>query len=233
MTPFFIVAEGDDGEKLNIVERVFRKFEKIGDVKIPRKYWYSDFGGGDFGSVKWYVERAYHPERGQVSTQDLWELFEKEPWQKTEPHYEFMILKGDLFARDTSFVFGETKRKISGDGTVLPDDSVRGTIISTYRPKKLYGSNWGDALYYLIMHELGHFYGLPSHSNPDFIKVWDRRYNPLEWGHCDDRECVMEQVNVSKRPDLLEKALYLKAKDNWFCRHDREALRKNLKRMYG
>jgi len=222
----------------HIVEAVFSKFEEIGGVRIPRIYVGSHWNEGPFGSVSWYVKQAYDPFRKQVLTSKLWSLFEKEPYQKMNLHYELMILETDLYSEGTNFLFGETRNKVLNDGSILEDKgfdnspNVMGVILSTNRIKKWYGDNWELSFYYILAHELGHFFGLPTTENPNFIFIKSpRARNRLDYCHCDDRDCVMEQVNIEGRMDLLEKALHLKKEGKLFCKYDLEALVKNLRKV--
>ena len=111
MLPFFISVEKPRKELKDIIEAVFCEFERIGNVKIPRIHIGSNWNDKEFGSVSWYVNQAYNHSRKQALTFRFWELFENEPWQKQEPHYELMILITDLYSPGTNFVFGEIDRK--------------------------------------------------------------------------------------------------------------------------
>jgi len=143
-----------------------------------------------------------------------------------------------LYSYGTNFVFGETRPKISGKKIVVDEyidgrPRPTGVVVSTNRIKKWYGKNWGLAFYCILSHELGHFYGLPSSENPNFIKYGDSRaFSELDYFHCNDRNCVMEQVNVPGRMDLLEKALHLRKHRRLFCEYDLKTLRENLRKLY-
>lgn len=107
-----------------------------------------------------------------------------------------MILTTDLYASETNFVFGETRLKILHDGRIIADEYTNGTpyvtgiILSTNRIRNWYGRNWELAFYCTLAHELGHFYGLPSSENPNFIKYGDpKAFNELDYHHCNDRNC--------------------------------------------
>lgn len=236
--PFYIAVEREDGKVRDIVENAFSFFERAGNVRIPRKYLGSGpWKDGDYGSIPWYVGRAYDTERMQVNLKRFWDLLENEPWQK-DRHYELVILDTDIYMENTNFVFGQTKSKILINGMVLSDTSgdkphVTGVVISTNRIKKHYGAAWPDAFYGILLHEKGHFFGLPPESSPNIIYLNDKRVSSLEWLHCDEKNCVMEQINVTGRMDLLEKARHLKTNNpQWFCEPDTDALKKNLKKLY-
>ena len=218
--PFFISMKEELNEEIPLLESVFREFERIGGVRIPRYYVGSRWGGGDFGNLDWYIQRSYSRERGQVRAPFLMNLCKIEPWKKTTPHFDLFVIEEDICAPNTNFLFGLTKHRI-------------GSVISTYRLKRFYGSEWETAFYYITAHELGHLFGVPSPFNPNFIRENDpRAITPLDYGHCDNRYCVMEQINTEGRLDLLEKARLLQRSNSLFCEIDRRTLRRILRYMY-
>ena len=86
-----------------------------------------------------------------------------------------------------------------------------------------------------MVHELGHFYGLPSNSSPNFIYSRNdpRANSSLDIGHCNDRLCMMEQFNVPNRLDLLQKTRYvINENPQLFCNYDLERLKNNLQKLY-
>jgi len=239
--PFNIAIERGDERVRSIVEHSFSILEDIGNVRIPRRYvGVGPWKSGDFGSIPWYVRAAYNPRRRQVNSSELWRLLEREPWQM-DRHYELMILESDLYAPGTNFVFGETKPKILNTGIIIEDNFykssrplIRGTILSLNRIRRWYGKDWEIVLLGMLLHEEGHFYGLPSASNPNFIRERDiRMRSRLDYGHCNDRRCIMEQVNTPGRMNLRDKVIFV-ARENpqWYCRYDWNALERNLNRLY-
>ncbi|MBD3319449.1 hypothetical protein GF342_06100 [Candidatus Woesearchaeota archaeon] len=237
---FYVMWQGDDPVLPRIIGNVFSTIERIGGRRIPRKM----IGPGPWNarthnSLQWYVDRATDPSRGQVDCSQLWSLFADEPWQQRR-HYEFIVLEDDLFFPSTNFVYGQTRRKVTSDAKLVADTSSRGhknvtgCIQSVHRHKVRYGAQWPRATRAVLIHELGHFFGLPSSDHRNYLGPGDLRVgNELEIGHCDDRRCIMEQVNVEGRPDLLLKAKYLeKVNPDLFCEADKAALRSNLQRFY-
>lgn len=223
---------GEDIPK--IVNDSFRNLEKASEVKIPVKYVGSFDESCEYGNPEWYLDKAFDPARKQVNSKLLWELFKREPWQNRERHFELFIHSEDMYTPGTSFIFGETRRKISFDSFIIPDESyneepyIAGIIISTNRLENL------DAFEGILYHEEGHFYGLPSPKSPDYIN-WDdpRAKTNLEYHHCNNPACIMEQVNVPGRPDILTKTKYVKkVNSEWFCDPDSEQLKTNLKKLY-
>ena len=239
--PFYVSYENFSPELENIVENAIGMFEIIGEVKIPRKhiksnYWFN----GDFGSLDWYINKAYDKERNQARTDILWNLFDTEPFQDEEEHHELVILNSDLFNLRTNFIYGETRPKVSNDGIIFGDFSddgkkrfVSGSIQSDYRMRQ-YGSKWEEAFFSILVHEIGHFYGLAATNSPNYISENDPRCKgPLDIRHCNDRYCIMEQVNIPGRLDLLKKAEFVIQNNALlFCDDDSSALKKNLKMIY-
>ena len=246
--PFFVTYEHSSEHLVDIVETAFELLERKGGVTIPRKHlgsgpWILQPSAGfrrGYESMAWYVRQALDPKRGQAKTGTFWRLFDAEPYQRTTPHYELAVLDTDLFAESTNFVYGETHMKISNGGTILPDltqtgePNVRGLIQSTAQMRRRYGARWDEAFSGILLHELGHFYGLPDIENPDFLTIGDPRCKgPIDVAHCDKQECVMEQVNITGRSDLLQKVDYIRTHNpDWFCRDDLAALQRNMPRLY-
>jgi len=230
--PFFISIEPTEKEKKieEIVERAFQKLEEIGSVEIPRAYVGSYWKEGNFGSVKWYVKKAYNPWRKQVDFDKLWRLIQQEPWQQLRPHHDLMILATDLYVGDTNFIFGCTIPRVRSDGSIR--EVICGSVISVNRIQRY--KNWEDSFLTILLHELGHLYGVPSSSSPDYIFVGDKKAKSLlDFGHCNNRKCVMEQINTDGRLDLPEKAEYLKRYNpDYYCIYDLKTLRRNLERLY-
>ncbi len=255
--PFYIMAENDDRELLKIVEDSFSFLESLSGISIPRKVFGSYFCKDDYGSIDWYIKEStdYNPyaKKKQVNAANLFNLFGKEPWQEQNRHYELMVLNNDLFVKNTRFIFGLTCKKIDFNGKLKDDllceqiygraenkvirerkPYISGIVQSAYRIKNWYGEEWKPAFKTMILHELGHFYGLAAESNPNMLKPGDRRTkNMLDVWHCNNRDCIMEQVNIAGRLDLLEKTKYLnKHNSKLFCEYDLEALKKNICKLY-
>jgi len=153
----------------------------------------------------------------------------------------YINLSEDMYTPGSNFIFGETRRKILSDGTIPADyymstdiPYVKGSIISLNRILKWYGERWALPTFGIMMHELGHVFGIPPSTSPYFIRENDRRSKSwLDYGHCENRNCIMEQVNSPGRLDLLEKAEYVQRHNqNWFCWYDLKTLEENLRRLY-
>jgi len=95
-----------------------RRVSAIAGVELPVEY-FGAFNVGDrpYGSVEWYIQRAWNPQRTQLNASQMLNLSRSEPWQEKEPHYELWITHLDLWSGDggNNFVYGLTQR---GLGTI-------------------------------------------------------------------------------------------------------------------
>ena len=233
--PFYITTERNDPLVNDIADRVFKTLESIGQVRIPRENkGAGPWGTGPYSSTAWYVDHARDPRRGQADLGRLWDLYNREPWQR-EPHHELVLLETDLFRPGMNFLFGETNGHVTSSGHIVEDVSrqrpgtfVQGSIQSAHRIRP-YQRNFPLAFFGIILHELGHFFGLASASNPNKSQGSDG----LIGGHCEDRRCIMEQVNIRGKLDLLAKVqIVARTNPRWFCDADYTAIRENLRRLY-
>lgn len=219
--PFFISSEKEDKEVNEIIGKTFSFLETTGGVKIPRRYVGSSWSDGEYGSVKWYVDQAFNPIRRQVNFDNFWHLVEREPWQKDQ-HLELFVLDRDMYYGDNTFIFGYTHKLISTFGS-----KVKGIVVSLNRIRQY--NNWQSSFFNILLHEQGHFYGVPM-PNPNYIS---HSTIDLDRGHCNDRNCVMEQVNIPGRLDLSKKAEFLlRHNPHFFCGYDIKSLRETLRKIY-
>lgn len=95
--PFYVTVERKDEKVYRTVDDVLNYFEQIGEIHIPRRYLGSGpWKDGEFGSIPWYVSKAYNRERRQVDLQQFWDLLKAELWQKGDRHYE-LVMEGYKF----------------------------------------------------------------------------------------------------------------------------------------
>ena len=234
--PFYIIwdKEIENSRDRNIIystiEATFKNFEEMGRVNIPKSYVGYYWNDGDFGSVEWYTKRSFNNRRNQVQSSKLWDLFEKEPWQESEPHLELFITSKDLYANErTNFIFGETRPLVIKD-TVLSGEYTSGKpyamgiILSINRIKKWYDINWPLVFGILGTHEFAHLYGVPEEGRTKTEYILGT--------HCTDENCVMEQVNVKGKMNALEKGILLQKNGNYFCNYCLSDLEKGLKLVY-
>lgn len=81
-------------------------------------------GKGPHQSLRWYEEKAWRPDRGQLDGDTLLFNFENGPWQKEERHLDFAVFGKDMTATQEgkwlNFVFGLSREESN-------------VVISTYR----------------------------------------------------------------------------------------------------
>lgn len=90
-----------------------RRVAEIAGVDIPVRYFGAfNTGDGPYGSVEWYVQRAWNPQRRQLNASHMLNLSRMEHWQEHEPHYELWITQLDLWSGEdrNNFVYGLTQR---------------------------------------------------------------------------------------------------------------------------
>lgn len=239
MKPFYISYDGKKEDIQELIESTFDFFEKIAQTNIPR-YVCEGIGSGPYESASWYTKQAFNYQRNQVSSEKLRTLFNQEPWQKT-PHYEFFVTDRDMYngSPNNAFLFGETNPQILHNGSMISNTFADGSpyvkyiMLSTNRLKKYYEKEWDEAFQTIAIHELGHMYGLASQDSPDYITHFGPKdKSGLEGGHCDRKDCIMEQVNVSGRMDLRDKKEYLEEVNPYlFCNNDLRALKVNIRKL--
>ena len=113
--------------------------------------------GAPYWSAQWYVEQSYEPSVDKIVGSRFLSLVQAEPWQQSDPHYDFAVVAGDLIASEET---------LSG----APDSFVLGAavpgmaaVISIYRLRKILGIHeWQLAMRRLVLHFWGHVVGLPA-----------------------------------------------------------------------
>lgn len=138
----------------------------------------------EYMSIFWYIEMARkfaiqgqkfveNPRQGkQMCADTLLTLCANEPWQKSEPHYDVIVVNDDMFSGDTNFVIG-----LAGRGL--------GTVLSVCRFLHLDMESRFNCIVTETIHELGHVFGLlPKNRTQDVEESLGR--------HCSNR-CVMRQ----------------------------------------
>ncbi len=161
-----------------------------------------------FGSADWYQEQALTNKKDkfgkQVSAYDLDALLRNDPYQKTEPHFDVIVIDKDL-----TTVEGDTKNRFLFGYGPYPNN-----IVSVNRFMK-----WirdpvlrQKSLAIIAAHEFGH--------NLDLV---NRNFNigksGYKRGHCNGEEgaCLMEQVNVKDARSIDEQAALIFDNESWLC----------------
>jgi predicted Zn-dependent protease len=103
------------------------------------------------GDAEKYIEPARRTSRNshQLNTSTLGKLFLEEQLQEQENRYDILIVREDLYSRDTNFVIGSA---FSGVGAVL----------SPLRFANLNPNSRFECIKTEAIHELGHVFYLPN-----------------------------------------------------------------------
>jgi predicted Zn-dependent protease len=228
---FKIVLQREHKKVRALVDKAFRTLEDVGGtasrgVSIPRvRITEAD---PYYDKVMGFINASLN-RKGQVDVSTYTDLLGRDITPK-RLHFTLTVLDHDLTHRTTNFVFGSTLPLILNSGKIDPDVSglsfMPSVTVSLHRLKMWYGQKWAVAFSTLLIHELGHFYGLTAESNPSAIF----NSGTIRDGHCSVGSCVMEQVNVPGSPDLITKAKSID-RSNPFCNHDRATLVRNLGKM--
>jgi hypothetical protein len=221
------------------LERIFRKFEEVAEVTIPRIYFYGPPCKDEYFNLspcyhKYIIETSR--DQNGINPLRIFNLSEIEPFQRRWPHYEIFIVDDYINAgkySSTHIIYGLTRYAIL-NGRVFDN---AGTILSIEPLKELYGYyKWPSAFYINAIHELGHLFGLPNPNSPYYI---DRNHpyakeSPLYINHCSHTYCAMGLPDVEGRNDLLDLAIdVFENNPNWYCYYDLKELIKNLRILFG
>jgi len=111
-----------------------------------------------YKSIDWYIQSGRQSGRpSQLNADAIMANLEREPWRKTIPHYDVVILSSDMFSEETNFVIGLASYAI-------------GTIISTHRFMGLDQALRAECVKTEVMHELAHVFGLVPDERIDNIE---------------------------------------------------------------
>ncbi len=222
----------------NSLERILRKFEELAGVTIRRTYFYGPLCKAEYLDLSHcYHQYIIETSRNQngVNPITIFYLSEREPLQRSKPHYEIFIVDDYINVSrysSTHIIFGITLPAIS-NGRVLNN---AGIILSIKPLKEHYGPKWPIAFDIDFIHEFGHLVGLPNKKSPYYI---DHNHpyakeSPLYIDHCSHKYCAMGLPNSEERNDLLDLARdVLNNNPNLYCDYDRQLLIRNLKILFG
>lgn len=172
--------------------------------------WHQGYGAYEYAD--WYID--CRPPSGQVNADEVLYRCQAEPWQKTEPHYDFMITNEDLGVSGLNFVIGCSQLE-------------QGAIISTYRfaedgvaralrrfGYKSRGLDYKSPPLSLrklrelcieteTIHEGGHVFGAARRRQGVDV-LGEGNHSRIYRNHCANDGCVMRQGNIV--PDAWIKA---------------------------
>jgi hypothetical protein len=219
------------------LEDIFRKFEGLAEVTIPRTYFYGSPCKDEYLDLSHcyhqYIIETSRDQNG-IDLTHIFNLTKREPLQRSKPHYEIFIVDDYINAGRYSsdhIIYGFTLSAIS-NGHIFNN---AGTILSIKPLKELYGPKWPMAFYVDAIHDFGHLFGLPNEKSPYYI---DHNHpyakkSPLYINHCSHEYCAMGLPDVGERKDLLDLARdVLGNNPNWYCYYDLQELIKNLKILF-
>lgn len=215
MVKFVVSFERETRQVRDIVDAALRTIERAGGVSIPREY-ASERQNSELQDL---IRQSFDGRRGQIDIHAYARLLRGSGLAAEELSFPLTVLNSDVFGHGTNFVFGMTV-------PIVEEEYVPSLTVSTSRIGN--GRGWELTFATLLIHELGHFYGLVARSNPNGIFGT----GTIQDGHCNDRGCIMEQVNVQGRPSLQQKALSVEDYNRPFCVHDEETLRTALSIVY-
>ena len=132
-------------------------------------------------SVEWYLDegRKHSKKDGQLYEPAISNALYNDPWQESQPHYDLVILKSDLYAEGCNFIIGAALKG-------------KFCLVSVNRFLGLSAKEQEECIATETIHELGHVFGLPHD---------DRNDGAIEeslGGHCTNR-CTMRQGLVVPR----------------------------------
>src|SRR5579864_5996636 len=108
MIKFHVALERERSGVRDIVDSVFRIFEDVGGVEIPKKHVEGAPCAVIGSDVHFYVEQSLDRSRGQVDVQKYEKLLRQGVSDMEDLHFMLTILNTDAFAPETNFVFGNT-----------------------------------------------------------------------------------------------------------------------------
>jgi predicted Zn-dependent protease len=214
--PFVLLMEKRDEKVYQVIREAFQFLEDLAQVRIP--VYPADESRNE--KLRTLIADSLNAGRRQVDYDKLWKLAFSEFGQGSER--PLIILDSDLYSAETRWEYGSTR-------------AHHDIVLSVYRMKS-YGPDWGLAFKTILLHELGHFCGLPDSTSPSYITE-EKAANPLDAGHCNDRNCVMEQVDVDVDKGLTlplpVKAKWLQTHNqDFFCQYDKKKIIEVLKKHY-
>lgn len=185
----------------SIIKGIKHILSEIGSNLKIKDFGNFNLGRGEFSSPDWYQNNSLTEENHgfgkQVNAITLDQLLRTEPFQKENPHFDFMIIDKDLtWGLDNNWIFGY--------------GPYPNSMISTKRFK--HNSLRKDSLAMMAAHEFCHNIGLVYRD----FNIGSGEYKA---GHCNGEKgpCLMEQVNVKGTRDVDKQAAIIANKNGWLC----------------
>ena len=180
MLPIYVMYDsGLSAFEQKCVKEAMVDFKELFPERDIVLYGSRAWSDGDYSSADWYVRNAkmkLRPGTFQLDAASILSLMETEPWQET-PHVDVFFTSKDLTAKGLNFCFGMTRGRC--------------TVQSVHRYRQLYPEDRKLAIKAVVLHELGHVFGLAT----------GRQVN-VEYRlgyHCTSFGCVMQQgMNLSE-----------------------------------
>lgn len=189
-TNYFSVYVSEEDK--DTVEKAFKVLEDISGIKIKRIY------------------------KGRRETRENFLMDFLKEIDREGDEFEIYVVDTKFVELEIDSKFGITFRKIASDGSFLRE---RGRIIISSKLVKEKNDDHEKALFYVTLHELGHFHGLPPHSTK-FI------YQGKNAWHCAEKGCIMRNIdNEEIMKDLM-------SKNSYFCERCERALKENVRKLY-
>lgn len=201
--------------------------------------------------VKDIISKSLDRKTGKIIWNDFWTILSE---QCKEAHFEIIITDKGLKDNNTNFIYGQTVVVVNQIGNIIVwvGNKIRyGITISVKEIKDRCSEKWKECFLILTLHELGHFFGIPPVGSPNYIpcenqncnkcrklsnderkrRLKKMRKSDLDEHHCNNRDCVMEQINVEGRLALSEKTYLFSKNKSIFCSDCQKAFGKNIKRF--
>ena len=163
-------------------------------------------GSGPYEYADWYISSRLPT--GQVEASTIMAKFEKEPWQKSRPHYDFMTTNEDLGSRESNFLIGSAHFGIGMAFSTyrFTEDHIRSALYRLgYRSLPLPLKQLRDlCIETETMHEGGHVFGAARDRWGADVLSGSNKSETLYKDHCANDGCIMRQGRAV--PDAWVKA---------------------------
>ena len=107
-------------------------------------------------SVDWYIDvgKEQSTQQNQIWSRAIIHQMAQDPWQKEGQHYDVMVLRSDLYENGCNFIIGQAMEGVLA-------------LISVNRFLSLDNDLQRECIKSVIIHEIGHMFGLPRQNRTD------------------------------------------------------------------